>query len=124
MNAVRDACRFVESLHDRDGGYRIDAWPPVRRRPWWRRDAAAAVPWLRLGQRRTAGFLDPVDDAVFLVAGLRGLGFPATFHLGREIVPAASAPGFFAWAEHDGQVLSTSLPVQETYLEVYRTEPR
>jgi hypothetical protein len=124
MNAVREACRFVESVRDEGGQYRIDGWPAVRRRRWWRRDSGAAVPRLRLAQRRALGFLDPVDDAVFLVAGLRVLGFAATFHLGREIVPAASTPGFFAWAEHDGQVLSTSLPVHETYLEVYRTEPR
>jgi hypothetical protein len=124
MNAVREACRFVESVRDEGGEYRIDTWPAVRRRPWWRRDARAAVPQLRLAQRRNLGFLDPIDDAVFLVAGLRWRGYSASFHLGREIVPSASAPGFFAWVEHDGQVLSTSLPVHETYLEVYRTEPR
>ena len=79
---------------------------------------------LRLGQRSTAGFLGPVDDALFLVAGLRRWGFPASFHLGRELVPPAPVAGFFAWVEHDGQVVSTSLPVRETYLEVHRSEAR
>jgi len=123
MSAVREARRFVESVRDEAGSYQIDRWPPTGRR-LWTRGVGTAVARLRVGQRSTVGFLDPVDDALFLVAGLRRLGFPASFHLGRELVPAVPVAGFFAWVEHDGQVVSTSLPVHETYLEVHRSEAR
>ena len=80
-----------------------------------------AVGRLRVAQRLTTGFLDPVEDALYLVAGLRGLGLPATFHLGRELVPAAPPAGFYAWVECGGRVVSTSLPVREEYIEVHRS---
>jgi hypothetical protein len=123
VTATSDAGRFLESVRGEDGAYRIDRWPPVRARPW-RRRPGRAVARLRLKQRRTLGFLDPLEDALFLTAGLRRLGFPASFHLGREIVPASPVAGYLAWVELDGQVLSTSLPVHETFLEVHRSESR
>ncbi|WP_229923017.1 lasso peptide biosynthesis protein [Streptomyces griseocarneus] len=81
----------------------------------------SAVARLRVAQRLTMGFLDPVEDALFLTAGLRAMGVPATFHIGRELTPATPPAGFYAWVEHGGRVVSTSLPVHETYVEAHRT---
>ncbi|MFD5661713.1 hypothetical protein [Streptomyces hirsutus] len=91
----------------------------------WEADAAraaGAVAGLRIGQRLTVGFLDPVEDAIYLTAALRVIGLRATFHLGREVVPVSPPAGFYAWVEYRGHVLSTSLPVQEEYIEVHRSE--
>jgi hypothetical protein len=84
----------------------------------------AAVARLRVAERLMLGFLDPVEDALFVTAGLRRLRFPASFHLGRELVPSAAPAGFYAWAQVGDQVVSTSLPVQEEYLEVYQSVER
>jgi hypothetical protein len=51
------------------------------------------------------GFLDPVEDALSLTAGLRRLGFAASFHLGRELAPAVAPGGFHAWVERGGSVV-------------------
>ncbi|MGH3840744.1 MAG: hypothetical protein ACRDS0_04740, partial [Pseudonocardiaceae bacterium] len=75
---------------------------------------------LRLSERLLMGFLDPVEDAVFLTAGLRLLGIPASLLLGRELAPVEPPAGFYAWVQHGGDVVSTSLPVAEEYLVVYR----
>ncbi|MGX1880589.1 lasso peptide biosynthesis protein [Streptomyces sp. NPDC055287] len=126
MKAARGARRFVESVKGEDGSYRLDHWPQVQRirRPGrgpGRRDTGAVVMRLRFAQRLTMGFLDPVDDALFLVAGLRRMGIPATFHLGREMVPVTPPSGFYAWVQCGEAVVSTSLPVRETYVEVHRS---
>jgi hypothetical protein len=120
LSAARAARRFVETAQDAHGAYRIGTWPSVRRRRAVR--IGPMVARLRIAQRSTMGFLDPVADALFVLAGLRWTGVPATFHLGRELVPAAGVAGFFAWVEVQGRVVSTSLPVQQTYVEVFREE--
>ncbi|WP_329101295.1 lasso peptide biosynthesis protein [Micromonospora sp. NBC_01699] len=117
--AAMEAREFLESVRGDGGTYRIESWPqmiPVRRAQ--RVDDVVAS--LRVEQRNSVGFLDPVEDALYVTVGLRGLGFPASFHLGRETVPALPPAGFYAWVECDGEVVSTSLPVKETYLEVHR----
>jgi hypothetical protein len=75
---------------------------------------------LRVAQRMSLGFLDPVEDALYVTAGLRAMGIPASFHLGREIAPVTWPAGFYAWVAFRGSVVSTSLPVDEEYVEVYR----
>lgn len=117
--AALQAREFLESVRQGAGAYKIESWPPVApSRPAQLVDDVVAQ--LRVAQRTSVGFLDPVSDALYVTAGLRGLGFPASFHLGREAVPAMPPAGFYAWVECDGEVVSTSLPVKETYLEVYR----
>ncbi|WP_106982576.1 lasso peptide biosynthesis protein [Streptomyces megasporus] len=120
--SAREAATFLAAARAGGGIYQLDRWPARRgnRRPT-PRAVARAVVRLRIAQRLTTGFLDPVEDALYLTAGLRGVGLPATFHLGREIVPASSFAGFYAWVECDGQVVSTSLPVREEYIEVHRS---
>ncbi|MET9508078.1 lasso peptide biosynthesis protein [Streptomyces flavidovirens] len=129
VKAARGARRFVESVKGEDGTYLLDHWPRVHtprlRRPGRgsrRRDAGAVVMRLRFAQRLTMGFLDPVGDALFLVAGLRRMGIAASFHLGREMVPVTPPSGFYAWVQCGEAVVSTSLPVRETYIEVHRSE--
>lgn len=68
------------------------------------------------------GFLDPLEDALFVMAGLRRMGIPASFHLGYELVPATPPAGYYAWVQCADEVVSTSLPVRETYVEVHRAE--
>jgi hypothetical protein len=120
--AVRSARRFVESGRGSGGEFTLRRWPPVhgavRRRP-----ARRAIGGLRAGQRLTAGFLDPIEDALFLTAGLRRLGYAASFHLGREVSPATAPAGFYAWVQCGDDVLSTSLAVAEEYTEVFRADP-
>jgi hypothetical protein len=77
-----------------------------------------AVARLRRAQRLLLGFLDPVEDALFLTASLRRLGFPATFHIGREALPTGPA-GYLPWIECGGTVVSTSAPVREQYVEIF-----
>ncbi|WP_051137547.1 lasso peptide biosynthesis protein [Amycolatopsis alba] len=123
--AVLAACRFVASAKNETGAYRIEEWPPVSRKSWTRKiHVQRAVARLRIAQRKQVGFLDPLDDALFLAAGLRSLGVPASFHLGRELLPSMPPAGIYAWVECDGEVVSTSLPVHQSYLEVYRAEAR
>jgi hypothetical protein len=118
--AAMEAHAFLESVSDGVGAYRIESWPQVAPvRPEQRVDDVVAS--LRVEQRRSVGFLDAVEDALYVTAGLRELGFPASFHLGRETVPATSPAGLYAWVECDSEVVSTSLPVKETYLEVHRS---
>lgn len=119
VKAARGARRFVESVKGEDGSYRLDNWPRVHAPRIRRRDTGVVVMRLRFAQRLTMGFLDPVDDALYLVAGLRRMGIPASFHLGREMVPAAPPSGFYAWVQCGEAVVSTSLPVRETYVEVH-----
>lgn len=127
VTAALRAHRFLAAVRRQDGTYHIDTWPRtarrcrLRRRPPDAHRAARAAARLRVAQRLTAGFLDPVEDALYLTAGLRALGFPATFHLGRELLPASPPAGCFAWVEYAGEVVSTSLPVRETYLEIHRS---
>ena len=119
LKAALRARRFVEGVRAEGGLYSIDAWPELgkRRRPG---ATTGAVVRLRMMQRLTLGFLDPVEDALYLTAGLRTLGVDASFCLGRERVPAVSPAGYFAWVSVVGEVVSTSLPVAEEYTEVHR----
>jgi hypothetical protein len=120
--AVRSARRFVESSRGVGGVYRLHHWPQLHG-PVPRRTAGRATARLRVGQRLTVGFLDPVEDALFVTAGLRRLGYPASFHLGREVTPATPPAGFYAWVQCGDEVVSTSLAVGEEYAEVYRSDP-
>ncbi|MBC6459923.1 lasso peptide biosynthesis protein [Actinomadura sp. HBU206391] len=106
-----------------DGFYRLETWPESRSggRARKARRTRAAVALLRIAQRLTVGFLDPVDDSVFLTAGLRRLGIPASFHLGRELAPSRPPAGYFAWVQHGDDVVSTSLPVKDEYIEIHRS---
>jgi hypothetical protein len=117
--AGRLARDFVVSTRRDEGRYELGRWPDVARQARRPSDPSRAVARLRIGQRRLLGFLDPVEDALFLTAGLRRPGFPASFHLGRELVPAVPPAGFYAWVECDGEVLSTSVPVHEEYVRVH-----
>ena len=122
--SAREGRDFVESSR-RDGGiFELGSWPRVRSRvrtPTMR--TRSAVCGLRAVQRLTIGFLDPVEDALFLTAGLRRMGFAASFHIGREMAPAAPPAGFYAWVQYASEVVSTSLPVKEEYIEIYTHHP-
>ncbi|MFC9502578.1 hypothetical protein [Streptomyces sp. NPDC057002] len=124
LRSARAGKVFLESSR-RDGGtFDFAAWPQVPGRrfgPVGR--PRSAVSGLRTVQRLTVGFLDPVEDAIYLTVGLRRMGFPASFHLGREVAPAAPPAGFYAWVRCGGAVLSTSLPVKEEYVEIYTNAP-
>jgi Transglutaminase-like superfamily len=120
--AGRAARDLVVSAREPDGGYRLPPWPEPRRRRPATAPAARAVVRLRVVQRLLLGFLDPVEDALYLTAGLRRLGFPASFHLGRELAPAVTPGGFHAWVQCGGSVVSTSLPVRDEYLSIYSSE--
>jgi hypothetical protein len=120
LRAGRCARAFVLASRRDGGGHRLPPWPavaPTRRRGATR--AARAVTGLRLLQRASLGFLGLVEDALYLTAGLRRLGFAASFHLGRELAPAVAPGGFHAWVRCDGRVVSTSLPVDEEYVPVH-----
>jgi transglutaminase superfamily protein len=104
------------------GGYRLPPWPAVGAASTDAASASRAVVRLRVVQRRLLGFLDPVEDALYLTAGLRRLGFAATFHLGRELAPAIAPGGFHAWVQCGHAVVSTSLPVRDEYVPVYSSE--
>ncbi|MFC9970713.1 hypothetical protein ACFVH6_07395 [Spirillospora sp. NPDC127200] len=122
VRAAREAREFLAAAKNADGSYRLDRWPGTRAARTRRtHDTRAAVARLRVVQRLTVGFLDPVDDAVFLTAGLRRLGVPASFHLGREAAPAQPPAGYFAWVQDGGDVVSTSLPVLDEYIETHRS---
>lgn len=123
MRAARAAREFLAAAKEEDGSYRLKEWPEVRGGKRVRgsaRKSRDAVARLRIAQRRTVGFLDPVDDSVFLTAGLRNLGIPASFHLGRELAPARAPAGYFAWVQDGDVVVSTSLPVEDEYVEILR----
>jgi hypothetical protein len=122
MRAAREAREFLaEAKGTGDGSYRLDEWPESRGAGLDGRNARAALVRLRIAQRRTVGFLDPVDDSIFLTAGLRLLGIPVSFHLGRELAPAKPPGGYFAWVQYGDDVLSTSLPVKDEYIEIHRS---
>jgi hypothetical protein len=94
MRAARGAREFLAAAKAESGGsYRLDGWPEPRGAGLGRRSVRSAVVRLRIAQRLTVGFLDPIDDSVFLTAGLRLLGIPASFHLGRELAPAKPPAG-------------------------------
>jgi hypothetical protein len=101
----------------------LASWRQVDRRSR-KRGAGSAVSRLRMIQRLSMGFLDPVEDAIFLTEGLRRLGFDASFHIGRELVPLRAPGGFYAWVTCHDEVVSTSIPVREEYVEVYRSVGR
>lgn len=129
LRAASAAKSFLATAYPEDGRFELAAWPPVHRRGAAgeapsRRRVTRAVVRLRVAQRMLLGFVDPVRDAVFLTVALRGLGMPASFHLGREILASSPPAGFFAWVECDGRVVSTSLPVHEEYVEVHRAADR
>jgi hypothetical protein len=122
ISAGRQARDLLVAARRPDGGYRLPRWPETAQ---GRSDSAAAcraVVRLRVVQRTLVGFLDPVEDALYLTAGLRRLGFAASFHLGRELAPAVAPGGFHAWVQCGGAVVSTSLPVQDEYLPIYSSE--
>ncbi|GAA2846490.1 hypothetical protein GCM10010517_03200 [Streptosporangium fragile] len=119
LRASRAAIRFLERSRSANGSYSLTEWPEVKRiRLLGPGDVGNGVAALRLAQRCTVGFLDPIEDALHLTAGLRFMGFDATFHVGREAFAANPPPGLHAWVECDGRVVSTSLPVREEYVEV------
>jgi hypothetical protein len=122
ISAGRRARDLLVAARQPDGGYRLPPWPEAGQ---GRSDSAAAgraVVRLRVVQRSLVGFLDPVEDALYLTAGLRRLGFAASFHLGRELAPAVAPGGFHAWVQCGGAVVSTSLPVRDEYLSIYSSE--
>jgi hypothetical protein len=122
ISAGRKARDLLVAARRPGGGYELPAWPEPGR---GRTDSAAAcraVARLRVVQRSLVGFLDPVEDALYLTAGLRRLGFAASFHLGRELAPAVAPGGFHAWVQCGGTVVSTSLPVRDEYLPIYSSE--
>jgi hypothetical protein len=108
---------FVCGSRGPEGAYRL-RWPDAMTRTT--RVADRTVARLRTLERLLLGFLDPVEDALFLTAALRRAGVAASFHLGREISPAAAPAGFYAWVQCGDTVISTSLPVREEYVQVYR----
>lgn len=111
--------RFVAASRDKGSMYRLD---------WDRalvavtcdahRPPGALVEDLRVRGRVLGGFLDPLEDALFLTVALRRLGLAASFHVGRELVPRVPPAGLFAWVQCGSEVVSTSLPVREQYVEV------
>jgi hypothetical protein len=120
--AGRRARDLLVTARRPDGGYSLPAWPDAGR---GRSDSAAAsraVVRLRVVERLLVGFLDPVEDALYLTAGLRRMGYAASFHLGRELAPAIAPGGFHAWVQCGGSVVSTSLPVHDEYLPIYSSE--
>jgi hypothetical protein len=119
--AGRAALDFLLRVRRPDGRYELGGWPRAGRRRSDDSAAAGAVPELRYIERTTLGFLDPIEDAVFLTAGLRRMGFAATLHLGRQIAPAGAPGGFHAWVQCGDHVLSTSLPVRDEYVTVYQS---
>jgi hypothetical protein len=121
--AARAARSFVTSARTKDGTYALAGWRPVDRQTR-RGNAAPTVYRLRVIQRLSMGFLDPVEDAIFLTEGLRRMGFDASFHIGRELVPMRAPGGFFAWVTCHDDVVSTSIPVREEYVEIHRSVGR
>jgi hypothetical protein len=122
IRAGRRARDLLVAARDPAGGYRLPPWPD---RGEGRSDGVAArraVVRLRVVQRALVGFLDPVEDALYLTAGLRRMGFAASFHLGRELAPAVAPGGFHAWVQCGDAVVSTSLPVRDEYVPVYSSE--
>ncbi|MGQ4361162.1 hypothetical protein [Streptomyces sp. SAS_272] len=120
--AAREATAFLESVRGDGGIYDMGDWPQIRVR--WEPGPGRidrAVAGLRAAQRLKVGFLDPVEDAIYLMAALRLMGLRASFHLGREVAPAAPPAGFYAWVECEGRVVSTTLPVRDEYAEVHRS---
>jgi hypothetical protein len=123
ISAGRQARDLLLAARQPDGGYRLPPWPEVGYQGRSDSEAAGrAVVRLRVVQRTLVGFLDPVEDALYLTAGLRRLGFAASFHLGRELAPAVAPGGFHAWVQCGGSVVSTSLPVRDEYLPIYSSE--
>jgi hypothetical protein len=120
--AGRQARAALIAARQDGGGYRLAPWPQARARRTGAAAASRAVVRLRIVQRLLVGFLDPVEDALFLTAGLRRLGFAATFHLGRELAPAVAPGGFHAWVQCGDAVVSTSVPVRDEYINVYSSE--
>lgn len=118
--SARAAKKHLTLVRADDGGYRLEGWRSVTR-PRLARNVAATVTRLRVAQRLLMGFLDPVEDAIFLTEALRRLGFDASFHIGRELVPQRAPGGFYAWVTCAGEVVSTSIPVRHEYVEVYRS---
>jgi hypothetical protein len=122
ISAGRQARDLLVAAREPDGGYRLPRWPAAGAASTDVASACRAVVRLRIVQRRLLGFLDPVEDALYLTAGLRRLGFAASFHLGRELAPAIAPGGFHAWVQCGDAVVSTSLPVREEYVPVYSSE--
>ena len=120
--AGRRARDLLVTARRPDGGYSLPAWPDAGRGRADSASAARAVVRLRVVQRLLVGFLDPVEDALYLTAGLRRMGYAASFHLGRELAPAIAPGGFHAWVQCGGSVVSTSLPVRDEYLPVHSSE--
>jgi hypothetical protein len=120
--AGRKARDLLVTARRPDGGYSLPAWPDARRGRSDSASASRAVVRLRVVQRLLVGFLDPVEDALYLTAGLRRMGYAASFHLGRELAPAIAPGGFHAWVQCGGSVVSTSLPVHDEYVPVYSSE--
>lgn len=119
ISAGREARDLLVAARRPEGGYVLPPWPDAGAGSTDGASASRAVVRLRIVQRRLVGFLDPVEDALYLAAGLRRLGFAATFHLGRELAPAIAPGGFHAWVQCGDAVVSTSLPVRDEYVPIH-----
>lgn len=123
LRAAAAGVRFVRGSHLGGGepAFQI-AWSQLPATTATRRttatDLGRVVARLRVYQRLLVGFLDPIDDSLYLVAALRALGLPAIWCLGRQLAPDGPA-GYLPWVECAGTVLSTSMPVREEYSTVY-----
>jgi hypothetical protein len=122
ISAGRKARDLLVAARHPDGGYQLPPWSAAGAANSDAASACRAVVRLRIVQRLLVGFLDPVEDALYLTAGLRRLGFAASFHLGRELAPAIAPGGFHAWVQCGDAVVSTSLPVRDEYVLVYSSE--
>lgn len=79
------------------------------------------VPSLRAAYRTAPIGEDPVEQDLFVAAGLRAAGVEASLVVGREIAPPSRAARYMSWVEtpSDG-VVTTGAPVHELYEEVVR----
>lgn len=79
------------------------------------------VPSLRAAYRTTVLGDDPVQQELFIAAGLRAAGVDASLVVGREIAPPSRTARYMSWVETptDG-VVTTGSPVYELYEEILR----
>lgn len=83
-------------------------------------DVDELVPSLRAAFRSSGLGQDPVEQELFIAAGLRAAGVDASLVVAREIAPPAQAARYASWVEADSLVLTTGAPVQETHEEILR----
>jgi hypothetical protein len=84
-------------------------------------DTDELVPSLRAAYRTAALGDDPVQQELFIAAGLRAAGVDAALVVGREIAPPSRAARYLSWVETPaGGVVTTGAPVHELYEEILR----